>query len=65
MVETFTVSYNIANIDKFRKEMPTAVSCSLLAGICAVIEFHHMFDYSFLKWSHKWLLAAVSFFLPS
>ncbi|KHN87564.1 hypothetical protein Tcan_01417 [Toxocara canis] len=40
-------------------EMPTAVGCSLLAGICAVIEFHHSIDYAFLHWSEKWSFAAV------
>lgn len=41
--------------------MPTAVICSLFAGICAVTEFHFSIDYSFLHWSVKWTLAGVSF----
>lgn len=40
--------------------MPTAVTCSLFAGICAVTEFHHSIDYSFLHWSEKWTFAGVS-----
>lgn len=41
------------------KEMPTAVFCSLMAGICAVIEIHYSFDYSYLYWSEKWTFAAA------
>uniref|UniRef100_A0A914D699 Uncharacterized protein n=1 Tax=Acrobeloides nanus TaxID=290746 RepID=A0A914D699_9BILA len=40
-------------------EMPTAVFSSLLAGVCAVIEIHYSFDYSYAYWSEKWTLAAV------
>lgn len=40
--------------------MPTAVICSLFAGICAVIEFHHSSDYPFSNLNEKWILAAVS-----
>ncbi|EJW73000.1 hypothetical protein WUBG_16093 [Wuchereria bancrofti] len=39
--------------------MPTAVICSLFAGICAVTEFHYSIDYSFLHWSDKWTFAAI------
>ncbi|VDO29911.1 unnamed protein product [Brugia timori] len=42
--------------------MPTAVICSLFAGICAVTEFHYSIDYSFLHWSDKWTFAGVSIF---
>ncbi|VDN92735.1 unnamed protein product [Brugia pahangi] len=44
----------------FKNEMPTAVICSLLAGICAVTEFHYSIDYSFLHWSDKWTFAGVT-----
>lgn len=40
--------------------MPCAVFSSLLAGVCAVIEIHYNFNYSYLYWSEKWALAAVS-----
>jgi hypothetical protein len=40
-------------------EMPTAVFCSLMAGITAVIEIHYSFDYSYLYWSEKWTFAAA------
>uniref|UniRef100_A0A1I7SCM4 G_PROTEIN_RECEP_F1_2 domain-containing protein n=1 Tax=Bursaphelenchus xylophilus TaxID=6326 RepID=A0A1I7SCM4_BURXY len=40
-------------------EMPTAVFCSLMAGICAVIEIHYSFDYSYIYWSEKWTFAAA------
>uniref|UniRef100_A0A0R3RZY4 7TM_GPCR_Srx domain-containing protein n=1 Tax=Elaeophora elaphi TaxID=1147741 RepID=A0A0R3RZY4_9BILA len=39
--------------------MPTAVTCSLFAGICAVTEFHHSIDYSFLHWSEKWTFGGI------
>jgi hypothetical protein len=39
--------------------MPSAVLCSLLAGISAVIELHYAIDYSSLAWSQQWCLAAV------
>lgn len=42
------------------QEMPTAVFCSLMSGICAVIEIHYSFDYSYVYWSEKWTFAAVS-----
>ncbi|VIO95109.1 Uncharacterized protein BM_BM3277 [Brugia malayi] len=42
-----------------RFEMPTAVICSLFAGICAVTEFHYSIDYSFLHWSDKWTFAGI------
>ncbi|KAI1706849.1 hypothetical protein Ddc_15116 [Ditylenchus destructor] len=40
-------------------EMPSAVGSCLLAGVCAVIEIHYNFDYSYLYWSEKWALAAA------
>ncbi|KAI6196029.1 hypothetical protein M3Y94_01060300 [Aphelenchoides besseyi] len=40
-------------------EMPTAVFCSLICGVTAVIEIHYSFDYSFLVWSEKWTFAAA------
>ncbi|VDM99319.1 unnamed protein product [Thelazia callipaeda] len=42
-----------------RFEMPTAVACSLFAGISAVTEFHHSIDYSFLHWSESWTFAGI------
>ncbi|VDO96475.1 unnamed protein product [Heligmosomoides polygyrus] len=39
--------------------MPTAVFCSLLAGISAVIEIHYSIDFNHLEWSEKWSWAAV------
>ncbi|KAI6184799.1 hypothetical protein M3Y97_00635000 [Aphelenchoides bicaudatus] len=41
-------------------EFPTAVFCSLMCGICAVIEIHYSFDYSYLYWSEKWTFAAAN-----
>lgn len=41
--------------------MPAAVFSSLLAGVCAVIEIHYNFDYSYLYWNEQWALAAVNF----
>uniref|UniRef100_A0A0K0DBU1 MARVEL domain-containing protein n=1 Tax=Angiostrongylus cantonensis TaxID=6313 RepID=A0A0K0DBU1_ANGCA len=35
-------------------EMPSAVFCSLLAGISAVIEIHYSIDFNNLEWSQKW-----------
>ncbi|TMS35816.1 hypothetical protein L596_003131 [Steinernema carpocapsae] len=40
-------------------EMPTAVGCSMLAGVCAVIELHYSIDYSELHWTDKWTFAAA------
>ncbi|MFH4980108.1 hypothetical protein AB6A40_006817 [Gnathostoma spinigerum] len=40
-------------------EMPTAVGCSLLGGVSAVIEFHSSVDYTYLNWGEKWNLAAI------
>lgn len=40
-------------------EMPTSVTCSLLAGISAVIEIHFSFDYSHMYWSEQWTFAAA------
>lgn len=42
--------------------MPTAVLCSLLAGICGVVEIHYNFDYSQnYDWTEKWALITVKF----
>ncbi|XGW12747.1 hypothetical protein V3C99_013421 [Haemonchus contortus] len=40
-------------------EMPSAVFCSLLAGISAVIEIHYSIDFNHLEWSEKWSWAAA------
>ncbi|KJH52087.1 hypothetical protein DICVIV_01789 [Dictyocaulus viviparus] len=40
------------------QEMPSAVFCSLLAGISAVIEIHYSIDFNHLDWSEKWSWAA-------
>ncbi|KIH56990.1 hypothetical protein ANCDUO_12826 [Ancylostoma duodenale] len=39
--------------------MPSAVFCSLLAGIAAVIEIHYSIDFNHLDWSEKWSWAAA------
>lgn len=45
--------------------MPTAVFSSLICGICAVIEIHYSFDYSYLYWSEKWTFAAADVSPPA
>ncbi|KAK6735283.1 hypothetical protein RB195_018460 [Necator americanus] len=44
---------------QFVQEMPSAVFCSLLAGIAAVIEIHYSIDFNHLEWSEKWSWAAA------
>ena len=39
--------------------MPTAVLCSLLAGICGVVEIHFNFDDDY-HWTQKWAMITVS-----
>uniref|UniRef100_A0AC35U5K8 Cornichon family AMPA receptor auxiliary protein 2 n=1 Tax=Rhabditophanes sp. KR3021 TaxID=114890 RepID=A0AC35U5K8_9BILA len=41
-------------------EMPTAVFCSLLAGVCAVVEIHYTYHNQIPSWGEKWSFPATS-----
>nr|CAD2193205.1 unnamed protein product [Meloidogyne enterolobii] len=50
---TFLINYNFL-------EMPTAVLCSLLTGICGVVEIHYNINYSHTyNWTERWALITV------